>query len=116
MTRALVVGSGVAGPVAAIALKRVGIDAVVFEREHANDHRAGSWLTFQANGMDALDAVGLAEPVRSLGFDVETISYVNGRGKAMGRTPLAVPRPDGQVSQMMRREDRYRTLGSLAAG
>jgi 2-polyprenyl-6-methoxyphenol hydroxylase-like FAD-dependent oxidoreductase len=109
-----VVGAGVAGPVAAIALNRVGIEAVVFEREPANAPRGGSWLTFQANGMDALQAVGLAEPVRSLGFDVETISYINGRGKALGRTPLAAPRPDGQVSQMMRRDDLYRTLANLA--
>ena len=114
MTRALVVGAGVAGPVAAIALRKVGIDAVLFERQPAGGHSGGSWLTFQANGMDALDAIGLAEPIRSLGFNVETISYVNGRGKALGRTPLAAPRADGQVSQMMRRDDLYETLGRLA--
>lgn len=32
MTEALIIGAGVAGPVLAIALQRVGIDAHVFER------------------------------------------------------------------------------------
>jgi FAD-dependent urate hydroxylase len=114
MTRALVIGAGVAGPVLAIALKRVGIDVCLFEREQSDERRGGSWLTFQANGMDALRAIGLAEPVESLGFDLDTIRFVNGRGRTLGRMPLAAPRSDGQLSQMMRRDDLYRVLTQLA--
>jgi FAD-dependent urate hydroxylase len=115
MTRALVIGSGVAGPVLAIALQRIGIEAVVFERDELDARRGGSWLTFQANGMDALRAVGIAEPVESLGFDLETVSFINGKGRTLGRMPLAAPRGDGQLSQMMRRDELYRALSDIAA-
>ena len=113
MTRVLVIGAGVAGPVLAIALQRIGIEAMVFERQKSDQGCGGSWLTFQANGMDALRAIGIAEPVESLGYDLETISFINGRGRALGRMPLAAPRDDGQLSQMMRRDDLYRALSDV---
>jgi FAD-dependent urate hydroxylase len=112
--RAMVIGAGVAGPVLAMALMRVGIDAVVFERSASAERTGGSWLTFQANGMDALDAIGLAEPVETLGFEVESISFVNGRGRRLGRMPMAAPRADGRLSRMLRRDDLYRALADLA--
>lgn len=115
MTRALVIGAGVAGPVLATALQRIGIEATLFERQPSLEHRGGSWLTIQANGMDALRALGIAEPVEALGFDLDTISFVNGKGRHLGRMPLASPRADGQLSQMMRRDDLYRTLTHVAA-
>lgn len=114
MTTALVIGAGVAGPVLAMALRRAGIDTVLFERDHAGAEQRGAWLTFQANGMDALRAIGAAEPVEKLGYDVETMSFVNGKGLLMGRIPMAAPRDDGQLSQVMRRADLYAALGDLA--
>jgi FAD-dependent urate hydroxylase len=116
MTRALVIGAGVAGPVLAIALQRIGFEAVVFERQRSDERRGGSWLTFQANGMDALRSIGIAEPVESLGYDLDSISFVNGRGRSLGRMPLAAPRGDGLVSQMMRRDDLYRALSDVMTG
>lgn len=114
MTSALVIGAGVAGPVLAMALQRVGIDATVFERDPVGAGQRGAWLTFQANGMDALRAVDAAEPVGKLGYDVETMSFVNGKGRELGRIPMAAPRGDGQLSQVMRRADLYAALGELA--
>ncbi|WKG03991.1 NAD(P)/FAD-dependent oxidoreductase [Mycolicibacterium sp. HK-90] len=116
MTRAIVIGGGVAGPVLAIALKRVGIEAVVYERETTPQRNRGSWLTFQANGMDALRAIGIAESIESLGFDLETISFINGKGRHLGRMPLAAPRDDQQLSQMMRRDELYTALSDIATG
>jgi 2-polyprenyl-6-methoxyphenol hydroxylase-like FAD-dependent oxidoreductase len=114
MTHVLVAGGGVAGPVLAMALQRVGIDATVFERDEEGAEKRGSWLTFQANGMDALDAIDAAGPLEKLGYDVETIGFVNGRGRELGVLPLAGPRADGRVSQMLRRADLYSQLGELA--
>jgi FAD-dependent urate hydroxylase len=114
MTHALVIGSGVAGPVLAMALQRVGIDATVFERDPAGAEQRGAWLTFQANGMDALAAIDADGPVRGLGYHLETISFVNGKGKPLGRTPLAAPREDGQLSQLVRRGELYAALGDQA--
>ncbi|HEY6497102.1 MAG TPA: NAD(P)/FAD-dependent oxidoreductase [Trebonia sp.] len=114
MTHALVIGAGVAGPVLALALERVGIEATVFERDPAAADERGSWITFQANGMDALRAVDAAGPVEKLGYDVETISFINGKGRSLGRMPLAAHRDDGQLSQVMRRAELYAALGGLA--
>jgi FAD-dependent urate hydroxylase len=97
-----------------MALQRVGIEATVFERDEAGADKRGSWLTFQANGMDALDAIDAAGPLEELGYDVETIAFVNGRGRALGTMPLAAPRADGRASQMLRRSDLYARLGELA--
>jgi FAD-dependent urate hydroxylase len=112
--QALVIGAGVAGPVLAMALQRVGIDATVFERNPAGAEQRGAWLTFQANGMDALAAIDADDAVRRLGFEVQTMSFVNGKGRLLGRVPMAAPRPDGQLSQMIRRADLYAALASLA--
>jgi 2-polyprenyl-6-methoxyphenol hydroxylase-like FAD-dependent oxidoreductase len=114
MTTALIIGAGVAGPVLAMALQRAGVDATVYERDPAGDAQRGAWLTFQANGMDALRAIDADGPVTSLGYDVETISFVNGKGRSLGRMPMAAPRDDGQLSQVMRRAGLYAALGELA--
>ena len=76
----LVIGAGVAGPVLATALRRVGIDATVFERDPIGAEERGAWLTFQANGMDALAAIDADAAVRGLGFEVETITAPRARG------------------------------------
>src|SRR5215471_14518098 len=114
MTHALVIGAGVAGPVMAVALQRVGIETTVFERDPAGAEQRGSWITFQANGMDALRAIDAADLVEKLGYDVETISFINGKSRTLGRMPMAAPRADGQLSQMMRRADLYTAMAELA--
>ncbi|NYE94437.1 2-polyprenyl-6-methoxyphenol hydroxylase-like FAD-dependent oxidoreductase [Psychromicrobium silvestre] len=114
MTHALIIGAGVAGPVLSMALSRVGIENTVYERDLAGAEQRGSWLSFQANGMDALRAIDAADPVTELGFEVETISFVNGKGRSLGRMPMAAQRSDGQLSLMMPRSDLYVALGQLA--
>ena len=114
MTEALIIGAGVAGPVLAIALRRVGIDAHVFERSPSGADPRGAWLNFQANGMDALRAAEAAGPLENIGYPNDTISFITGSGKTLGRIPMAARRPDGQLSVMMRRADLYRELNTLA--
>ena len=57
MTRAIVVGGGVAGPVVAMALQRVGIEATVHEAHAGPAGDVGAWLGLQTNGLDALRAI-----------------------------------------------------------
>ncbi|MBF6065712.1 FAD-dependent monooxygenase [Nocardia terpenica] len=114
MTKALIIGAGVAGPTLAMALQRVGIDSLVFERDEAGADQRGSWLNFQANGMDALAAIDAAGPIEKLGFPVDTIGFVNGRGRSLGRVPMAATRPDGRTSLMMPRAALYAALGAQA--
>jgi FAD-dependent urate hydroxylase len=114
MTHVLIAGAGVAGPVLAVALRRVGIESTVFERDASGAEQRGAWLTFQANGMDALRAIGAAGPVEKLGYDAETISFINGKGRSLGQMPLAAPRDDGQLSQVMPRADLYAAMAGVA--
>ena len=109
MTHALVIGAGVAGPVVAVALQRAGIETTVFERDPAGAEQRGSWITFQANGMDALRAIDAAGQVEKLGYDAETISFINGKGRALGRMPLAAPRAFCRPAFRLRRpvSERY---------
>jgi hypothetical protein len=64
--------------------------------------------------MDPLRAIDAAGPVEKLGFPVDTMTFINGKGKRLGRIPMAAQRPDGQESQMMPRADSYVALGKLA--
>jgi 2-polyprenyl-6-methoxyphenol hydroxylase-like FAD-dependent oxidoreductase len=64
--RAVVVGGGIGGLCAALALRRAGWDVTV--RERASRFGAlGAGLTLQANALTALDALGAGDAVRALG-------------------------------------------------
>jgi len=64
---ALVIGGGIAGPVAAMALQKAGIDAVVYEAYPSQADGAGGGLTLAPNGLDALDVIGVGDLVRPAG-------------------------------------------------
>jgi 2-polyprenyl-6-methoxyphenol hydroxylase-like FAD-dependent oxidoreductase len=72
MTRAdaeaLIVGAGIAGLTAAIALDRVGIDVLILERAEAHGE-AGTVLSLWPNALAALDHIGLAPAIRALGIE-----------------------------------------------
>lgn len=103
MTRALIIGAGVAGPVLSMALQQVGIESSIFEGDAVGAAEAGSWLNFQsANGIDALRAIDAAGPVEKLGYEVDTMSFANSSGRDLGRMPIPV-RADGLKSMMVPR-------------
>src|SRR5579864_5112614 len=63
---ALIVGGGIGGLTAAIALRRVGIDVAIFERAKAfREIGAGLWLW--QNALNALDTLGIGDEIRSVG-------------------------------------------------
>ena len=59
--KALVVGGGIAGPAAALAMAKAGIEPLVLERRPVVDPEAGSWFTVAPNGLDALQAIDALE-------------------------------------------------------
>ncbi|WP_326770289.1 FAD-dependent monooxygenase [Streptomyces sp. NBC_01591] len=61
---AVVVGGGIGGLAAAIGLRRIGWEATVVERAHTLDD-AGAGISLHANGMRALDALGVGAGVRA---------------------------------------------------
>jgi FAD-dependent urate hydroxylase len=108
--KALIVGGGVAGPVAAMALQRAGIDSVVYEAYTGGADDAGAFLTFASNGLDALRAIDAHNLVVDKGFPTPRMEIQSGTGKHLGVVPNGGMLSDGTVSQTLRRADLYRTL------
>ncbi len=70
-TTALVIGGGIGGLAAAIALRQVGIEARVFERGHELERaQYGSGLFLWSNAIAALGRLGLAERVVAAGAPI----------------------------------------------
>ena len=98
MKTAVVIGAGVAGPVVAMALQKAGIHAEVFEAHPTGADEVGSWLTLQANGIDALRAVDAHKLVAELGYPTRSMRFLNGKGKVLGRMSNGPVLPDGTGS------------------
>jgi FAD-dependent urate hydroxylase len=106
MKRALIVGGGIAGTVAAMALHKAGFDAVVHEAHAADSVRAGgTYLTMAVNGLAALRAVDLRDEVMAAGFPTRTIRFSTGSGRCIGEVPIGPTLPDGTVTHTIRRSD-----------
>lgn len=116
MVRALVIGGGVAGSVAAMALQRAGITSTVHEAAAADAGDLGGWLGLQPNGLDALRAIDADQAVLDLGFPTSSIALVSGTGKKLGVMPVGSPRPHAEQGRTMKRAELYRTLQREARG
>src|SRR3982074_3551861 len=110
MTAALVIGAGIAGPVAAMALQRVGVEATVLEGGPGPADDIGAFLTLQINGIDALRAIEADGAVTGLGFPTPSMRFRSGSGKVLGEISTGEPLADGTVGITMRRADLYRAL------
>ncbi|HEY6690669.1 MAG TPA: FAD-dependent monooxygenase [Rubrobacter sp.] len=108
--RALIIGGGVAGPVAAMALRQAGIASVVYEAYAGGADDAGAFLTFASNGLDALRTIDAHHLVLSEGFPTPRMTIQSGTGKRLGDVPNGGTLPDGTVSQTLKRADLYRAL------
>jgi 2-polyprenyl-6-methoxyphenol hydroxylase-like FAD-dependent oxidoreductase len=112
---ALVIGGGIAGPVTAMALRKAGIVATVFE---AYDHPAtdaGAMLTVAPNGLAALGAVGLEQSVQAAGHPLHEMVMEKGNGKKLMSVPAL---PGLPPSCTMLRSELLRVIheGALAQG
>jgi FAD-dependent urate hydroxylase len=114
MTRVLVVGGGVAGPVTAMALQRAGIDAVVYEAYPPSTEDVGSYLTVATNGLDALRAIDAHGPVLAAGFPTPVNVLLSGTGRRLGIVSNGGRRPDGTVAHTIKRARLYRALHGQA--
>jgi 2-polyprenyl-6-methoxyphenol hydroxylase-like FAD-dependent oxidoreductase len=115
MTKALIVGGGVAGPVTAMALQRVGIDTVVYEAHGPTGAEVGSYLTVATNGLDALRAIDAHGPVLAAGFPTPVNVLWSGSGRRLGVVSNGGRSPDGTVAHTIKRARLYRALQRQAA-
>jgi FAD-dependent urate hydroxylase len=108
--KALIIGGGVAGPVAAMALQQAKIDSVVYEAYAGGADGAGAFLTFASNGLDALRTIDAHRLVLAEGFPTPHMEIQSGNGKPLGSVPNGGTLSDGTVSQTLKRADLYRVL------
>ncbi|HEY2794244.1 MAG TPA: FAD-dependent monooxygenase [Micromonosporaceae bacterium] len=81
--KVLIIGAGIAGTAAAIACRRVGIDAVIHEAYDRTAHDVGGGLGLARNGFDVLRTLGLAEQVRANAWPTNKIAMWNGKAKLL---------------------------------
>lgn len=83
--KAVVIGAGMGGMSAAIALRQIGIETDVYERVTENKP-VGAAISVWSNGVKCLNYLGLAERTAELGGIVDTMSYVDAHtGETMCR-------------------------------
>jgi len=109
MTKALVIGAGIAGPVTAAALRKAGIEAAVFEAADRTADGVGAFLTLAVNGLAALETLDL-KPMLDGGFDTPRMVVFSGTGRRLADLSSGPRLPDGTVSQTIRRCDLYVSL------
>jgi 2-polyprenyl-6-methoxyphenol hydroxylase-like FAD-dependent oxidoreductase len=94
--RAIVVGGGIGGLSAAVALRRAGHDVAVFERTEAIAP-VGAALSLPPNALRALGALGVLDDVRERGGTGRKRLLLTWQGKVLSAEPwggLAVRRAD----------------------
>ena len=118
MTRtrtALIIGGGIAGPAAAMALQKAGLEPVIYEARPAGAEGTGTFLTLGSNGLDALRTLDADQAVLKAGFATPGITLRSGTGKQLGVSRTGQTLPDGTTSQTMKRAELYRALLHEAA-
>jgi 2-polyprenyl-6-methoxyphenol hydroxylase-like FAD-dependent oxidoreductase len=85
--RILVVGGGIGGLSAAIALRQSGFDVRVFERA-TRFGEAGTALTLWSNALRAARRLGVAEAIERAGTKIETADIRACGGRVLVRTPV----------------------------
>lgn len=81
---AIVIGGGVAGPVAASALRKAGIEATVFEAHRPGTGSRGGPLTLASNGLNALRVIGADRALADAGIPTPRMVIHSGSGKVLG--------------------------------
>ena len=112
---ALIMGGGIAGSVAAIALHQAGWQPQIFEGRARGDDERGLWLTVAVNGLTALRDLGL-DPARVLagGFPTPALTLGNSAGRRLAEVPLGGPTADGTTTTTVKRADLYAALRTAA--
>jgi 2-polyprenyl-6-methoxyphenol hydroxylase-like FAD-dependent oxidoreductase len=113
--RALIIGSGVAGPLAGMALQRAGIEPVVYEAHAQTSEEVGSYLTVASNGLDALRATNAEGPVLEAGFPTPVNVLLSSGGRRLGTVSNGGTLADGTAAHTIKRARLYRGLHQLAA-
>ena len=101
--KALIIGGGIAGPVAAMALHKAGVEATVYEAYDSTADGVGAGLGIAANGINALGVLDAEHIVLDLGVPMTAMVMQSWTGKQLAE--FAHP-----AGRFVWRADLYRTL------
>jgi len=88
MARVLVIGGGIAGTTTALALRRAGLDVVVYEAHPDSAEDIGAFLTLASNGMRALAQLDASAAVGAAGFPLTSMRVLDDTGGQLAQVPL----------------------------
>ncbi|MCF1595732.1 FAD-dependent oxidoreductase [Streptomyces muensis] len=88
VTRLIVMGGGIAGAGAALALHKAGFDVTVFEAHPDSAEDIGAFLTLASNGMRALAEMDASEAVTAIGFPLTSMRVLDDTGAELAQVPL----------------------------
>lgn len=108
MTKALIVGGGVAGCATALALRQAGVPSVVYEAHASGGDDAGAFLTVMANGMAALTAIDADRHVIDASYPAAAVELFDAEGRHLRHRPIEGP------ARTLSRATLYRVLQNLA--
>ena len=113
--RALIVGGGIGGLSAAVALQRAGLDVAVFERS-PEIREIGAGLAVWANAIKVLRQLGAAETILHAGTVMRDYQFRSWRGETLIRVSIDdLTKTVGAPSVVVRRADLqmalYKALG-----
>jgi 2-polyprenyl-6-methoxyphenol hydroxylase-like FAD-dependent oxidoreductase len=110
MPRALVIGSGVAGPAVAMFLASDGWEVEIFEAAARPDDYAGAFLNVATNGLTVLDALGFRERLLSDAHPAPHMIMWSSTGKQLGSVPNGPAGDPARGSAIVRRGWLHRVL------
>ena len=111
--QALIIGGGIAGPAAGIALRKAGHEATVFEAYPTLTAEVGYFLTGRQWARRTVGPRGRRRGARG-GLPTPQMVFRNGAGKVLGRLGNGGAAADGTPSQTIKRADLYRALHAEA--
>jgi 2-polyprenyl-6-methoxyphenol hydroxylase-like FAD-dependent oxidoreductase len=83
--KAMIIGAGISGLSTGIGLRRAGVEVTVFERGRGlASVQAGGGMHLWNNAMSALQRMGMADRVESVGEGVDHFSWYTSHGRLMG--------------------------------
>lgn len=105
MTRLIVMGGGIAGAGAALALHKAGFDVTVYEAHPDSAEDIGAFLTLASNGMRALAEMDASAAVTAIGFPLTSMRVLDDTGAEKARVPLGEARTPHLRYRCLRRGD-----------